>query len=93
MALEFHVGRTILTRGGRVRLNQLEEVDADEFAAAMLGKLERIELPKPGQWIRQGQKVLTFFRDGQKTEPAEDLLASLPDTNWAEVTGEFFLTA
>ena len=24
--------------------------------------------------------------------PADDLLASLPDANWAEVTGEFFLT-
>jgi glycine cleavage system H lipoate-binding protein len=149
-------------------------VGADEFAAAMLGKLEKIELPKPGQWIRQGQKVLSFFRDGQQTvmvsptegevmevntevlnnpaalrsdpygkgwlvavhvpdeenttrnlipkglvrdwmreaverlysrqpalaaavaadggRPAEDLQASLPDTNWAEVTGEFFLT-
>ena len=32
------------------------------------GKIEKIELPKPGQWIRQGQKVISFFRDGQKTE-------------------------
>jgi glycine cleavage system H lipoate-binding protein len=140
----------------------------------LLGKIEKIELPKPGQWIRQGQKVLTFFRDGVKTEmvsptegevmeinrevlanpaalrndpygkgwlvavhvpdeenttrnlipkglvrdwmrdaaerlyarqpalagavaadggrPAEDLLAGLPDANWAAVTAEFFLT-
>jgi glycine cleavage system H protein len=43
-------------------------VGADEFAAALLGKLEKIELPKPGQWIRQGQKVLTFYRNGEKTE-------------------------
>ena len=43
-------------------------VGADEFAAALLGKLEKIELPRPGQWIRQGQKVLTFYRNGQKTE-------------------------
>src|SRR5690348_15748135 len=28
-------------------------VGADEFAAALAGKLERIELPKPGQWVRQ----------------------------------------
>jgi glycine cleavage system H protein len=33
-----------------------------------LGKLEKIELPRPGQWVRQGQKVLAFFRDGVKTE-------------------------
>jgi len=43
-------------------------VGADEFAAALLGKVEKIELPKPGQWIRQGQKVLSFYRDGRKTE-------------------------
>ena len=34
----------------------------------LAGKIEKIELPKPGQWIRQGQKVISFFRDGQKTE-------------------------
>ena len=43
-------------------------VGADEFAAALAGKLEKIELPKPGQWIRQGQRVLSFIRDGEKTE-------------------------
>ena len=41
---------------------------ADEFAAALLGGLDKIELPKPGQWIRQGQRVLAFWKNGQKTE-------------------------
>jgi glycine cleavage system H protein len=168
--ISYHSGHSWLMNERR----SVVRVGADEFAAALLGKIERIELPKPGQWIRQGQKVLTFFRDGQKTEmvsptegevmevnaevvnnpavlrndpygkgwlvavhvpdqenttrnlvprrlvrdwmresverlysrqpalagavaadggrPAEDLLASLPDTNWAEVTGEFFLS-
>ena len=140
----------------------------------LAGKVEQIELPKPGQWIRQGQKVVSFLRNGQKTEmvsptegevmavnsevlqnpallrqepygrgwlmsihvpdeenttrnlvprmlvgqwmreaverlyarqpqlagavaadggrPAEDLLEALPNTDWKEVTGEFFLT-
>jgi glycine cleavage system H protein len=43
-------------------------VGADEFAAALLGRIENIELPKPGTWIRQGQKVLAFWRNGEKTE-------------------------
>jgi glycine cleavage system H lipoate-binding protein len=150
-------------------------VGADEFAAALLGRIERVELPKPGTWIRQGQTAISFFRDGQKAEmvsptegevlevntellsnpsalrndpygkgwmlsvhvpdeentgrnlipaglvrewmrdaverlyarqpalagavaadggrPAEDLFSALPDANWKEVTGEFFLTA
>ncbi len=40
----------------------------DEFAAALMGRIEKVELPKPGQWVRQGQKVWSFYRDGEKTE-------------------------
>jgi len=60
----FHPGHSWLT----LERKNVVRVGADEFAAALLGKIEKIELPKPGQWIRQGQKVLTFFREGQKTE-------------------------
>jgi glycine cleavage system H protein len=62
--VSYHSGHSWLTteRKGVVRIG------ADEFAAALAGKLEKIELPKPGQWIRQGQKVVSFYRDGKKTE-------------------------
>ena len=171
MSISYHSGHSWLVRERK----NVVRVGADEFAAALLGKIERIELPKPGQWIRQGQKVLTFFRDGVKTEmvsptegevmevnselvrnpsilrkdpygkgwmvavhvpdeenttrnlipkglvrewmreaaeklyaqqpalagavaadggtPAEDLLAGVPNANWATVTAEFFLTS
>jgi glycine cleavage system H lipoate-binding protein len=170
MSVSYHSGHSWLVRERK----NVVRVGADEFAAALLGKIEKIELPKPGQWIRQGQKVMTFFRDGVKTEmvsptegevmevnnellqnpsvmrkdpygkgwmvavhvpdeenttrnlipkglvrewmrdaaerlyarqpalagavaadggvPAEDLLAGVPNANWAEVTAEFFLT-
>ena len=174
----FHVPQTVSIHPGHSWLMQerknVVRVGADEFAAALLGTIEKIELPRPGQWIRQGQKVLAFFRDGVKTEmvsptegevmevnaeilnnpaalrndpygkgwlvavhvpdeenttrnlvpkglvrewmrdaaerlysrqpqfagavaadggrPADDVLAGLPNANWAEVTGEFFLT-
>jgi glycine cleavage system H protein len=153
----------------------LVRIGMDDFAAALVGHVERIELPKPGQWIRQGQKAWSLYRDGEKTEmvsptegevieinpevtanpellrtdpygkgwlalihvpdeesttrnmvpnglvrswmreaagrlyarqpqlagavaadgglPTEDLLATLPDANWRQVTSEFFLTA
>jgi glycine cleavage system H lipoate-binding protein len=169
--LAYHAGHTWAVRERR----NLVRVGVDEFAAALLGKLEKIEAPKPGQWIRQGQRVWSFFRNGQKTEmvsptegeiveinpevvknpalvrrdpyglgwlalvhvpdeesttrnlipaalvrdwmrsaaerlyarqprlagavaadggrPAEDLLAGIPELDWKEVTGEFFLTA
>ena len=68
----FHVPQTVSYHSGHSWLVQerknVVRVGADEFAAALLGKIERIELPRPGQWIRQGQKALSFYRDGQKTE-------------------------
>jgi len=167
----YHPGHSWLLRERK----NVVRVGADEFAAALLGKIEKIELPKPGAWVRQGQKILSFYRDGVKTEmvsptegeimevnaellnnpavlrqdpygkgwllsvhvpdeentgrnlvpkrliadwmrdaverlysaqpvlagavaadggrPADDVFAALPDANWKEMTGEFFLTA
>ncbi len=63
-SVSYHSGHGWLMRERK----NVVRVGADEFAAALVGKVEKIELPKPGQWIRQGQKVLAFFRDGEKTE-------------------------
>src|SRR5579871_1763126 len=62
--LSYHPGHAWALQERR----NLVRVGADEFAAALLGRVERIELPKPGQWLRQGQKSWSFFRDGEKTE-------------------------
>jgi len=62
--VSYHSGHTWLMQERK----SVIRMGADEFAAALAGKVEKIELPKPGQWIRQGQKVLSFHRDGQKTE-------------------------
>ena len=62
--LSYHSGHSWLVRERK----NVVRVGADEFAAALAGKLEKIELPKPGQWVRQGQKTISFFRDGQRTE-------------------------
>src|SRR6185436_17450680 len=63
-AVSYHSGHSWLVR----ERQNVVRMGADEFAAALVGKIEKIELPKPGQWIRQGQKVASFFRDGQKAE-------------------------
>lgn len=46
----------------------LVRVGFDDFAARLLGRIDHIELPKRGQWIRQGQRLATVFRDGVKAE-------------------------
>ncbi len=62
--LSYHPGHSWAFRERR----NLMRVGVDEFAAALAGHIERIDLPKPGQWIRQGQKAWSFYRDGQKTD-------------------------
>ena len=52
----------------------------DDFASKLAGKVERIALPQRGQWIRQGQKILTMFRNGSSAEmvsPIEGVVAEI----------------
>ncbi len=53
---------------------QLVRVGADALAASVVGILDRIELPKPGRWLRQGQKAWSVYRGDQRIDmvsPAE----------------------
>lgn len=62
--LAYHPGHSWLMQERK----NMVRIGADEFAACLAGRVEKIELPKPGQWIRQGQKVLAFIRNGEKAE-------------------------
>jgi len=60
----------------------LVRVGFDDFATRLLGKIDHIELPKRGQWVRQGQKLATVFRDGVKAEilsPVEGEVSQVND--------------
>jgi glycine cleavage system H protein len=48
--------------------SRLARVGVDEFGAALLGTVDRVELPKPGHWVRQGQTAWSFYRNGEKAE-------------------------
>ena len=63
-SVSYHSGHSWLVRERK----NVVRVGADEFAAALAGKVEKIELPKPWQWIRQGQKMVTFLRNGERAE-------------------------
>src|SRR5579864_920801 len=47
--LSYHPGHSWLVRERK----NVVRVGVDEFAAALMGKVDRITVPSPGQWLRQ----------------------------------------
>ena len=75
--LRYHPGHTWLMRERK----NVERVGADEFAAILAGPVDRIELPKPGHWVRQGQKVVSFFRGTEKIEMLSPVEGEVVEVN------------
>ncbi len=68
--LRYHSGHTWCMQ----ERPQLVRVGADALAAVVTGPVDRIELPKPGRWLRQGQKGWSVYRGTEKIDmlsPAE----------------------
>jgi len=61
--------------------SRLMRVGVDEFGAALLGNISHIEMPKPGRWVRQGQKVWSFSRNGEKTEMVSPVEGEIVEVN------------
>ena len=62
--LRYHPGQAWLERERRT----IARIGIDEFAAALAGDVTKIEMPRPGQWVRQGQKAFSIYRNGERTE-------------------------
>jgi glycine cleavage system H lipoate-binding protein len=63
----------------------LVRVGMDDFASKVLGKVEKVSLPQRGQWIRQGQKMITVERNGVKFDMVSPIEGSVADINEAVV--------
>jgi glycine cleavage system H protein len=83
---QYHPGHSWALRERK----KLTRVGIDEFAAALMGRLEHIELPKPGTWLRQGQKAFSFYRDGEKTDMLSPTEGEVVEVN-PEVTKDLSL--
>jgi glycine cleavage system H protein len=59
----------------------LVRVGLDDFASKLMGKVDRVTLPQRGQWIRQGQKIATFFRNGASVDVVSPIEGSISDVN------------
>ena len=75
--LRYHAGHAWLERERR----NIARTGVDEFAAALAGDISKIELPKPGQWVRQGQKAWTLHRNGETTEMVSPIEGEVIEVN------------
>lgn len=75
--LRYHSGHAWLQRERR----NIARTGADEFAAALAGNINKIELPRPGQWIRQGQKAFTLHRNGETAEMVSPIEGEVIEVN------------
>jgi glycine cleavage system H protein len=77
--LQYHPGHTWALQESPT----LVRVGLDDFAARLAGKIDSIILPKPGVWIRQGQKFLTVLKDGNKVELVSPIEGEVTGVNEA----------
>lgn len=75
--LRYHPGHTWALSESPTQVR----IGLDDFAAKLIGKIERITLPQRGQWVRQGQKFLTVFRDGRSAEMVSPIEGAVTDVN------------
>jgi glycine cleavage system H protein len=75
--LRYHPGHTWALGEGP----NMVRVGLDDFASKLIGKVQRIALPQRGQWIRQGQKIATIFRDGVAVDMVSPIEGSIADVN------------
>lgn len=75
--LRYHAGHAWLER----ERHNIARTGVDEFAAALAGEITKLELPKPGQWVRQGQKAWTLHRNGETTEMVSPIEGEVIEVN------------
>ncbi len=75
--LRYHPGHTwaVAESTDRVR------VGVDDFAAKLAGNVTKIDIPERGQWIRQGQKIISMHREGRELELVSPIEGTVVDIN------------
>jgi glycine cleavage system H protein len=87
--IRYHPGHTWALRESTT----LVRVGIDNLAARMIGRADSILLPKRGQWIRQGQKIFSVFKDGTKTELVSPIEGEVSSVNEAVAKAPILLSS
>ncbi|MBI4906952.1 MAG: glycine cleavage system protein H [Acidobacteria bacterium] len=75
--LRYHPGHGWVMRERK----NIVRIGIDDFAARLAGKIESIELPKPGQWLRQGQRSWKLLRNNQTAEMVSPIEGEVLEIN------------
>lgn len=75
--LRYHPGHGWVMRERK----NIVRVGIDDFAARLAGKIDGMELPKPGQWLRQGQRSWKLLRNGQTAEMVSPIEGEVLEVN------------
>jgi glycine cleavage system H lipoate-binding protein len=75
--LSYHSGHAWVAK----ETKNLVRIGLDDFAARLLGKIDQLELPARGRWLRQGEKVWTLARGGHRFEMLSPIEGEVVDVN------------
>jgi len=75
--LSYHSGHTWAARESR----NLVRIGLDDFAIRLLGKIDQLDLPARGRWLRQGEKGWTLGRSGHRFEMLSPMEGEVVDVN------------
>lgn len=79
--LRYHSGHTWLAE----ERPHLARVGADSFTVKSIGPIDKIEIPKTGRWVRQGQKAFTLWSGAEHIDVVSPAEGEITEVN-AEVT-------
>jgi len=75
--LKYHPGHTWAV----AETPNLVRVGIDDLAAKLTANSDNVKLPQRGQWIRQGQKIFTMFRNGKEVGLVSPIEGTVVDVN------------
>ena len=75
--LSYHSGHAWAAKESRT----VVRIGLDDFAARLLGKVDGVELPARGRWLRQGEKGWTLARGGHRFEMLSPIEGEVVDVN------------
>ena len=73
----YHIGHTWAAKETR----NIVRVGLDDFAARLLGNVDRVELPARGRWLRQGEKGWTVARGNHRFQMLSPIEGEVVDVN------------